>query len=54
LDIPAATSPHMVTPIHRSPVTFNNTFSMQLNNVTNEVVRNDLGGDHESFISPVK
>jgi len=53
-DIPAATSPHLVTPINRSPFTSNNTFSIQLNNVTDEVVRNDLGGDHESGISPVK
>jgi len=54
MDIPATTSPHLVTPINRSPGTSNNTFSLQLNNVTNEVVRNDLGGDHGSVIYLVK
>lgn len=54
VDIPATTSPHLVTHINRSPGTSNDTFSLQLNNVTDEVVRNDLGRDHESVIYLVK
>jgi len=53
-DIPAATSPHLVTPINRSPFTSTNIISIQLNNVNDEVVRNDLGRGHESGISLVK
>jgi hypothetical protein len=52
-DIPAATS-HLVTPITCIHVTPINTFSMQLHNVSDDIVKNDLEGNHESILSSVK
>lgn len=53
-DIPAAAPVHLVTPITRSPVIHNNTFSLQLENVSDEIVTNNLEGNHESILSPIK
>lgn len=53
-DILVTTPIQLLTPINRSPVTPNNSFSLQLVNVIDEIARNDIGGDHESAFSPVK
>jgi hypothetical protein len=51
--IPATTS-HLVTLITCNPITLVNTFSMQLDNVSNEMVRNDMEGNHKFILSSVK
>ena len=44
----------MVTPISHSPAITNNTFSIQLENVFDEIARNHLEENQEHILSPVK
>ena len=44
----------MVTPISHSPAISNNTFSIQLENVSDEIARNDLEENQEHILSPIK
>jgi len=53
-DISAVTPTIMVTPISHSPAITNNTFSIQLENVSDEITRNDLEENQEQILSPIK
>jgi len=53
-DIPVITPTIMVTPISHSPAFTNNTFSKQLENVYDEIARNDLKENQEHILSRVK
>lgn len=53
-DIPVETQTAMVTPISHSPTINGNTFSIQLENVSDEIVRNDLQENQEHILSPIK
>jgi hypothetical protein len=53
-DIPVETQTTMVTPISHSPAINNNTFSIQLENVSDEIVRNDLEENLEHILSLIK
>jgi len=53
-DIPVVTPTIMVTPISHSPAITNNTFSIQLENVSYEITRNDLEENQEHILSLVK
>jgi len=53
-DIPVITPTIMVTPISHSPAITNNTFGKQLENVSDEIARNDLEENQKHILSPVK
>ncbi|KEH27899.1 hypothetical protein MTR_5g048840 [Medicago truncatula] len=53
-DIPVVTPTIMVTHISHSPAITNNTFSIQLENVSDEIARNDLAENQEHILSSVK
>jgi len=53
-DILVVTPTIMVTPISHSHVVIDNTFSIQLENVSDEIARNDLEENQEHILSPVK
>jgi len=53
-DIPVVTPSIMVTPVSHSLAITNNTFSIQLEDVSNEIVRNDLEEEQEHILSQVK
>jgi len=53
-DILVLTTTIMVTPISHSPAITNNTFSIQLENVSDEIARNDLEENQEHILSPIK
>ena len=50
-DIPVVTLTIMVTPISHNPAITNNTFSIQLENVSDEIVRDDLEENQEHILS---
>jgi len=52
LSAPQPTSPLITT--SQSPVTHTNTFSMPIENVSNELITNDLERNHVPILSPVK
>jgi hypothetical protein len=53
-DIPVVTPTIVVTPISHCPAITNNTFSIQLENESDEIARNDLEENQEHILSPVK
>jgi len=53
-DIPVVTPTIMVTPISYSLAITDNTFSIQLENVSDEIARNGLEENQEHILSPVK
>lgn len=53
-DIPVEIQTTIVTPISHSPATNDNTFSIQLENVSDDIVRNDLKENEEHILSPIK
>ncbi|KEH41033.1 DUF4283 domain protein [Medicago truncatula] len=53
-DIPVEIQTTIVTPISHSPAINDNTFSIQLENVSDDIVRNDLKENEEHILSPIK